>query len=73
MSFCSVELLLGNSCTLKHLRTSSGILRAPGSLEVLSLLATIRDAICLVKGVGERYLWIDALCIIQDDLVSEQV
>ncbi|KAI1083605.1 heterokaryon incompatibility protein-domain-containing protein [Whalleya microplaca] len=27
---------------------------------------TLRDAICFVKAVGIRFLWIDALCIIQD-------
>ena len=29
---------------------------------------TIKDAIEVVKGVGERYLWVDALCIIQDQV-----
>lgn len=28
---------------------------------------TIRDAIGLVRALGERYLWADMLCIIQDD------
>jgi hypothetical protein len=27
-----------------------------------------RDAVRLVSGIGVRYLWIDSLCIIQDDL-----
>jgi hypothetical protein len=32
------------------------------------LSATIRDSIKLTQKYGERYLWIDSLCIIQDAL-----
>ncbi|KAG1751107.1 heterokaryon incompatibility protein-domain-containing protein, partial [Suillus lakei] len=39
----------------------------PGGLNVAKLLATITDSIQFVRQLGERYIWIDALCIIQDD------
>ncbi|KAI8629771.1 HET-domain-containing protein [Xylariaceae sp. FL1651] len=46
------------------------------SLQNLSSLAedstkriprTIRDAVSFVQRLGERYLWVDSLCIVQDD------
>ncbi|KAG6330062.1 hypothetical protein ID866_9026, partial [Astraeus odoratus] len=40
----------------------------PGGMSNCVLPMTIRDAIHLVQRLGERYLWIDALCIIQDSL-----
>jgi hypothetical protein len=39
----------------------------PGSLDTSTLPNTISDTIQLVRQLGERYLWIDALCIVQDD------
>ncbi|KAJ8516489.1 hypothetical protein ONZ45_g6205 [Pleurotus djamor] len=38
----------------------------PGGLDISILPATIVDSIHVCKLLGERYLWIDALCIIQD-------
>ncbi|KAF1363519.1 hypothetical protein EJ07DRAFT_82125, partial [Lizonia empirigonia] len=42
----------------------------PGGLEerLTSLTAVVRDAISFLREFGQRYLWVDALCIIQDDL-----
>ncbi|KAG9313616.1 heterokaryon incompatibility protein-domain-containing protein [Chiua virens] len=38
----------------------------PAGLKVSKLPATIVDAIELARQIGERYLWVDALCILQD-------
>lgn len=43
-----------------------------GGLEKVwdQLPRTIRDAIRLVNRLGERYVWIDSLCIVQDSITS---
>jgi len=46
-------------------------LLVPGSLANARILErlprTIRDAMTLVRRLGERYLWVDALCLLQND------
>lgn len=41
-----------------------------GQLKDVEVPQTIRDAIQLVQMIGYRYIWVDALCIVQDDLES---
>ncbi|KAG2335282.1 HET-domain-containing protein [Suillus weaverae] len=41
--------------------------KAQGDLDISVLPGTILDTIQLVRRLGERYLWIDVLCIVQDD------
>ena len=38
----------------------------PGALQITSLPHTIRDAISWTSALGERYLWVDCLCVVQD-------
>ncbi|KAG1758009.1 heterokaryon incompatibility protein-domain-containing protein [Suillus lakei] len=40
----------------------------PGGLNTAKLPDTITDSLLFVRQLGERYIWIDALCIIQDNL-----
>ena len=35
-----------------------------------SIPQTIRDTITLTRKIRERFLWVDALCIIQDDALD---
>ncbi len=44
-------------------------LRSPGGLEQYmgSVPSSIQDAIACVRELGESFLWVDSLCILQDD------
>jgi hypothetical protein len=44
-----------------------------GSLGALAVPQTIEDAIELTRRLGFQFLWVDALCIVQDDLLNQQI
>jgi hypothetical protein len=49
------------------LKSTLDALGLPKSLLRLQLPSTIADAISFTRSLGARYLWVDRLCIIQDD------
>ncbi|KAF5238101.1 hypothetical protein FOXYS1_15552 [Fusarium oxysporum] len=49
---------------------SAGTLASPDILDKIP--STIKDAMEFVRKIGESYLWVDALCIIQDDPQDQQ-
>ncbi|KAK2771119.1 hypothetical protein CKAH01_14483 [Colletotrichum kahawae] len=49
-------------CNSKDLMKSEGLTRNWEKLP-----CTIRDVILFTEAIGERYLWVDTLCLIQDD------
>jgi hypothetical protein len=59
-----VQLLLG---TKDRLMTPGGLRSADHALP-----KTIDDAMLLTRNLGERYLWVDALCIVQDDFALKE-
>ncbi|KAF1985363.1 HET-domain-containing protein [Aulographum hederae CBS 113979] len=55
--------------TVLHFTTTKATLDARKSgIDILDLPKTFQDAILIVSGLGVRYLWIDCLCICQDDV-----
>ncbi|KUJ14494.1 HET-domain-containing protein [Mollisia scopiformis] len=47
--------------------TNSNIAQMSTSMDILELPKTIRDAIQVCEKLGERYIWVDRLCIVQDN------
>ena len=48
-------------------RSTAATFAQPGSLNRDLMPATIQDAMTVTSALGERYLWIDSLCIEQDN------
>ncbi|KAF2807356.1 uncharacterized protein BDZ99DRAFT_478844 [Mytilinidion resinicola] len=60
---------------IDNTKANDGRLRRPGSLASIDggLPLTIADAMLFVSGIGERYLWVDSLCIVQDDEATKTI
>lgn len=50
-----------------HKTTKANVENRERFIDVDILPATIRDAITIARGLDIKYLWVDALCIVQDD------
>ena len=76
--YIALSYCWGVSTNLEHLKLTTANflqLHTPGELstENLRVPTTIRDAIYFTECLGFEYLWVDALCIIQDDMVDKKV
>ncbi|KAL1847231.1 hypothetical protein VTK73DRAFT_10412 [Phialemonium thermophilum] len=67
--YVALSYVWGNASIMKTVRSNIVARQKPGALDAFrkELPRTITDAIALVSLLGERYLWVDALCIVQDD------
>jgi hypothetical protein len=59
----------------KTTRQNLPITTQPGGLKpfIEDLPLVIRDAILVTKSIGARYLWVDRLCIVQDDDMEKEM
>ena len=66
--YAALSYVWGNSTEkVDRIFASGSDLYAANALAVLDLPSTIRDAITLVHELGIGYLWVDALCILQNE------
>ncbi|KXT00870.1 hypothetical protein AC578_959 [Pseudocercospora eumusae] len=70
--YLALSYVWGGPQPLQLLLYNKQQLLSKNSLLRCEVPATIADAIELVRRLGERYLWVDALCIVQDDLASKE-
>lgn len=69
-SYFTLSYIWGNA---QCLQTTTGNLKKMREIDsihshqVPNISQTVRDAIGITEYLGERYLWVDSLCIIQDD------
>ena len=70
LSFVVLSYVWGGVDQPKLTAVTAPTLMQDSGLDVLwdRIPATIRDAITVCEKLGERYLWVDALCIMQDSL-----
>lgn len=69
--YIALSYVWGSVKQVRYIKSTSATLRKPGTLSSLGIPTTIRDAILCTKSLGERYLWVDALCIDQDNPASQ--
>lgn len=73
ISYLILSYVWGEVPTVRLLETNLIAFQQPGSLDQHSrnMAPVIMDAINFTKGIGMRYLWVDVLCICQDDESSK--
>jgi hypothetical protein len=68
MKYITLSYVWGKDRMFTMLKQNFKDLQVTGALSKVGLCQTILDTIDLVRGLGVDYLWVDTLCIIQDDL-----
>lgn len=64
--------ITGRSGLTRLCQRNKHLLSHPEALRSRNIPQTIRDAMMVVEKVGQRHLWVDSLCIIQDKSTKEK-
>ena len=72
-SYVTLSYVWGETNTLLTMKAIKDELSEPSALEKVKhrIPKTIRDAMSLTREIGVRYLWVDSLCIVQDDAMEK--
>lgn len=72
-TYIALSYVWGGPQAFQNVSSKKRILYDPHSISVddATIPRTIRDAILLVNRLGEKYLWVDSLCICQDDMKNK--
>lgn len=66
-SYLALSYVWGHAKVLLLTKENRASLMLVDALKDQNLSQTISDAMLLTEKLGERYLWVDSLCIVQDD------
>ncbi|UJO21758.1 uncharacterized protein CLAFUR5_09102 [Fulvia fulva] len=69
--YVALSYVWGSSNNVLTLRSNEAQFRNSGGLD-MKLPLTIRHAMEVTKALSHRYLWVDSLCIVQDDDSTKQ-
>jgi hypothetical protein len=64
-TFAALSYCWGSSAQL--MTTKRNLAARHSYLDVAALPKTLQDALIVARGLGLEYIWIDSLCIVQDD------
>jgi hypothetical protein len=65
--YVALSYVWGQNTAPMLTRNTLPLYSSPNCLQDSIIPETILNAIQLVSAIGERYLWVDSLCIVQDD------
>lgn len=73
--YAALSYVWGRGTFFRTLRSTVDFLEKPGALiEVRDQIPqTLQDAMEVTRRIGLRYLWVDSLCIVQDDESGDKV
>jgi hypothetical protein len=73
VQYLALSYVWGNAVMFKTTSSNCNALQQPGALLGIQppLSPVVRDAIEVSRRLGKRYLWIDTLCILQDNEIQK--